>query len=150
MTERIPASQLKAVLGKQKAPRTDVEGPIHVAILAFLRWSLPDAVIHHSPNEVDMSGRQAARMVSRARDLGMRPGWPDIEILWRGRFWTIEVKAPDNHPTRDQRECGTEIIAQGGRWGVARSVDDARRLIGQWIAEPDAPTVPVEVRGKVR
>lgn len=152
MTDRIRAADLKAALrdtdGKQK--RQDREGPIHLAILDLVRLMLPGAVINHSPNETDMSGPQAARMVAKAKKLGMRPGYPDIAILWRGQFWTFEVKPPGAHPTSAQIECGRDIVENGGRWAVVRSVDEALRFLTMWIEGMPEPVQVLQVRGVVR
>lgn len=117
--------------------RSDREGPVHRAVLSYLTQVLPGAVIHHSPNETDLSGPQAMRMVARAKALGMLPGWPDLIVLWRGQFWAFEVKAPGNYPTIKQKQVGEAIEAQGGRWAVVRSVDDAEACVTEWKAAGD-------------
>jgi hypothetical protein len=154
MTERLSIVDLKRRLrekqsGKARAPRRELERPVHLAVLRYLELVLPGAVIHHSPNELDLGGdrNSKARAQARAKELGMRPGWPDIEVLWHGQFWTFEVKSPDGKPTRAQEECGAEIEAAGGRWAVVRSVDDARRCVEEWSRELRAGGTPVELRG---
>lgn len=117
--------------------KRDLEGPVHVACLNYLRLVLPGAAIHHSPNELDLGGDPKAKAIaqSKAKARGMRPGWPDIEVIWRGQFWTFEVKAGRNQPTKEQIACGEAIIAAGGRWAVVRSVDDVMALVLQWQTE---------------
>lgn len=116
-----------------KKPRRDIEGPIHRAILDALRLMLPAAVIHHSPNEVDLAGKNVARAIAKQRWNGTRKGWPDIEILYCGLFWTLEVKAGANKATDDQIACGRAIEEAGGRWAVVRSVDEAEAVIRSWM-----------------
>ena len=82
-----------------------------------------------------MRGPQAARMVAKARQLGTTKGWPDIEMLYQGRFWTFEVKAKGNYATPDQKACGALIEAAGGRWTVVRSIDDVQAAIEVWLDE---------------
>jgi hypothetical protein len=82
--------------------------------MQYLELALPyDAVAHHSPNEGKRSLR-AQRELKRAR---CRPGWPDIEIVWRGRFYGIELKTPRDAPSKAQREthrrlhyCGATVV----------------------------------------
>lgn len=153
MTARIPASELRAIMEKALKPkRVDREGPIHDACLRFLQLSLPGAAIHHSANELDLGGDRRAKAIAqaKAKKKGMRPGWPDIEVLWRGQFWTFEVKAEDGRVSTDQERCGADIIANGGRWAVVRSVDDVRRYVALWMAEMPEPVAMVELRGEVR
>lgn len=107
----------------------DREGPIHRAILDYLRLALPDAVIHHSPNERDMRGPAAIRQIIRARALGTRKGWPDIEVILPGRCLFFEVKSPGCYPTQEQREVGEALRALGHFWAVVRSVDDAEAAL---------------------
>ena len=115
--------------------RRDREGPIHRAVIAYLRLALPGAVIHHSPNEVGVRGRDIARAIAKAKHNGMIVGFPDIIVIWAGDVWTFEVKAPGNYPTDDQCEVGRMIRAQGGKWAVVRSVDDAAEAVSQWRSE---------------
>ena len=115
MTQRMTAEQFRTTT---KGKRQDVEGPIHKGILELLRLYLPGALVHHSPNEMDMAGdaEARARAIARAASLGTVKGWPDIEILWRGQFWALEVKAPGNGPSPEQQAVGEAIEARGGCW----------------------------------
>ena len=40
--------------------RVDRERPIHLAVLHYLRLKFPGCVIHHSPNELALKGREVA------------------------------------------------------------------------------------------
>lgn len=136
MTERMTAADLQAFYkaeGDHHAPRQDREGPIHRAIIAFLDFALPrDAVYHHSPNELDMAGPEAARQIAKARKLGTRKGWPDIEIIRGGRVWFLEVKAGSNMPDETQTECHEALYRAGCYIAVVRSVDDAEAVLRRW------------------
>jgi hypothetical protein len=96
---------------------------------------LPGAVIHHSPNEVGVKGRDIARAIAKAKHNGMIVGFPDIIVIWAGNVWTFEVKAPGNYPSDDQCEVGRMIRAQGGKWAVVRSADDAAEAVSAGRAE---------------
>lgn len=117
---------------KPRAKPRDLEGPIHRAILELIPVILPGAVPHHSPNEIDLASRDVARAIAKQRKNGTRKGWPDIEILWRGKFMTLEVKAGRNVPTDDQIECGRAIVEAGGRWAVVRSISEAESVLRAW------------------
>jgi hypothetical protein len=134
MTARIPASlfgemQRKAKPGKRLQP----ERGIHLAVLRFLRATLPPGTpIHHSPNELAMSGKSAARVVSGAKHMGMMPGWPDIEFVVGSVFYGVEVKAGKGRLTEAQKECRDMIVGAGGFYGVVHSVDDTHVLLDAW------------------
>lgn len=114
----------------------DVEGPIHKAILAYLRAALPGAVIHHSPNELNLSANPKSKAIAqaKAKAMGMLRGFPDLLVIYCGSVWCIEVKAPKGRISDAQQQVGADIEAMGGRWGIARSVDDARALVEAWKA----------------
>ncbi len=137
MTERIKAAELRAL---RTSKRRDQEGPIHKAILQYLRFALPTAVIHHSPNEMNLHADAKSKAIaqSKAKALGMMTGFPDILVLWRGVFLGIEVKAPGKSPTDDQVAVGEAITAAGGEWIVATSVRDVEAFVATWRAHLDA------------
>jgi hypothetical protein len=75
------------------------EDELHKIVSQWLGHALPaGSVFHHSPNE----GKRHVAYNARLKALGMRSGWPDIEIFVRQQFfWDgvpqpifIELKAP--------------------------------------------------------
>ena len=112
--------------------KRNLEGPIHAAILAYLRRQYPSAVIHHSASEVDVKGPLIARAISKQKKMGMLVGFPDLLMLHEGRFYSFEVKAEGGRTSPAQRAVGEAIIAAGGFWGVVRSIDDVKELMGEW------------------
>lgn len=135
MGDRMTAAQLQAFYkaeGDTSLPRRDLEGPIHRAILDLLALTLPpDAVWHHSPNELDMAGPEAARQIAKARKLGTRAGWPDIEIIWQGRAYFMEVKA-ESRQSDAQKEVEEDLVRAGACYAVVRSVREAEDALMQW------------------
>jgi hypothetical protein len=131
--------------------RRDVEGPIHRAVLDYLRYALPGAFIMHPANELNLGGDRKANAIAqaRAKSLGMLPGAPDIMALWHGSLWCFEVKAPAGRVSAPQAAVGEHIERMGGRWAVVRSVDDAAACVAAWMG--DAPrAVAVELRGAIK
>jgi hypothetical protein len=111
----------------------DREGPIHRAVIEFLRLSLPGAVIHASPNSFgDLNGPAIARQVAKAKHNGMVPGWPDIECFWMGHAMFFEVKAGRNTTQDSQKQVGAALVGQGAKWAVVRSVDDVDSSLTEW------------------
>lgn len=75
------------------------EGELHKLVSQWLDHALPaGSVFHHSPNE----GKRHVAYKARLAAMGMKSGWPDIEIFVRHQyFWDglpkpifIELKAP--------------------------------------------------------
>lgn len=134
--------------------RRDAEGPIHRAVLSWLRVVLPPPVIiHHSPNESRRPGR--AGDVERAMNAanGAVAGFPDIMgITFTGLFF-MEVKAPGGSLSPAQRDFRDRLAVLGyGRWAVVRSIDDAKDALAAWgIPTREAGSmVHLPVRGIVR
>lgn len=143
--ERLTAAQFRA---SQRAAPRDLEGPVHRAVLAYLRAALPGAVITHVPNETDLRGKEVARTIAKQKALGMLPGFPDLVAFWRGRVFAFEVKAGRNTASEAQLAVGLALEAQGVRWAVVRSVDEARACVERWRAEAPG-AVQVEMRGGI-
>lgn len=135
MKNRMTAAQLQEFYkadGDHSAPRQDREGPIHKGIIRFLDLALPsDAIYHHSPNELDMSGPEAARQIAKARKLGTKPGWPDIEIIWQGRIYFFEVKA-ETEQSKAQKSVELDLARAGASYAVVRSVTEAEAILKSW------------------
>ena len=112
---------------------TDAEGPIHLGIRDLLDVALPNrAVYHHSPNELDMSGKSAQLAVHKAKARGMRPGWPDFEIILDGRACFLEVKHPSGSLSDKQVETIRDLEVAGALVEVVRSVTEAESVLKKW------------------
>lgn len=105
----------------------------HLAILAYLRTALlGNPVIHHSPNELGIKGKEAARQVAKHKHLGMEPGFPDlVAFTFHGPLF-FEVKAAANKPTAPQEACHADLRRMNYRVAVVRSIDDVRAALAAW------------------
>ena len=121
---------------KAKAPRP-LEAAIQVAIVRYLRLALPGAVIHASPGGAKLAGNARDRGIAmhKLKSMGMLVGFPDLIVLWRGSLFALEVKRSGEDPDEDQLWVGRRIVANGGKWAVVRSVDDAKACLAEWRTE---------------
>ncbi|SEN87439.1 VRR-NUC domain-containing protein [Paracoccus alcaliphilus] len=116
-----------------KRKRSDVEGPIHKDILAYLRALFPAASIHHSPNSIGLSGKQIQRQIAHNEAMGTRKGYPDIEVIEIGPVvMMFEVKAPGNYPDADQRKLHDHLRSLGCLVAVVRSRKDVDAALSDW------------------
>ena len=113
----------------------DIEGPIHKAILAWLRVALPKSECSepwHTPN----GGARSAIEGKKMKDMGTMAGIPDLLFLRRenggGRLYCIEVKAPDETLSRPQVAVSGMLEKYGAYVAVAHSVDEARAAVRRW------------------
>lgn len=85
----------------------------------------------------------AARINSGAMKMGGRyikfgfTGCSDVvgqmKATFGGAFLAIETKSPKKYATPEQREFLKKVTDAGGCAGVVRSVDDAKKLIDDWV-----------------
>ncbi len=126
--------------------RQSPERIVHLAVLDFLRAVLfGNPVIHHSPNELGLSGAAAARQVAKHKHLGMTSGFPDlVAFTFHGPLF-FEVKAEGNYPTPAQRAVHADLERMGYRCAVVRSIDDVRVALARW----GIPTRETEPNGEM-
>lgn len=63
---------------------------------------------------------------------GLRAGWPDIQIIYRGRFYGIELKGLKGTLSHEQRVCHKAIENAGGAVVVCRSMQDVLAALETW------------------
>ena len=109
--------------------RIDREGPIHRSILAYLRYALPGAVIHHSPNEGTRGGRRGIMDGKKRKAMGVLAGYPDFVIHYRGKTVLLEVKAPGGSVSKAQKAVISSLRLAGAPCRVVRGVDEAKDFL---------------------
>lgn len=63
----------------------------------------------------------------------MKPGIPDMFVLFRGRLIGIELKAKKGTLSDAQDQAQTRLLLAGAVYHVARSVEEARDFLKQII-----------------
>ena len=116
------------------ASQIATEAQIQIAMVGWLRIVLPPtAIVHHAKNEGNRGGRLGQMDGGKAQAMGVRPGAPDLMIFWQHDIYMIEVKAPGKNASRVQILFREDMAANGfHHWGIARSIDDARRLLQEF------------------
>ena len=101
------------------------EQALHRTVADYLRAVLPaDAAWTTFP-----AGGGGAARGGQLKVIGLIPGWPDIQILYRGRFLGIELKAEKGRVSADQDACMKRIVTAGGTWALCRSIEDVERTL---------------------
>jgi hypothetical protein len=103
------------------------EEQIQGAVCDFLDSALPaDAVWFHPPN----GGHRHAAVAAKLKWLGVKPGIPDIVIVWRGRAIFIELKAQKGSLSEAQKAMQSRLVLSGAVvFEVARSVDEVEGFL---------------------
>ena len=113
---------------ERKKP-VDHEGPIHRQILKELHAILPRAAfVFHVPN----GGARNAIVGAKLKALGTVAGIPDLCIVYLGRAFFLEIKAPRG--TLDKPQVAVfELLQQAGAHvALVRSSDEARDVARRW------------------
>lgn len=62
---------------------------------------------------------------------GSKPGDPDIIACYKGRYVAIEAKSPIGVLSPIQKARRDEIRKAGGIYGIVRTIEDVKNLIGE-------------------
>ena len=101
------------------------ERSLHRAVADYLALALPaDCAWTTFP-----AGSGGKARGGQLKAAGLRPGWPDLQFLYRGRFLGIELKSAKGRVREAQDECMRLIVAAGGTWASARTLDDVERIL---------------------
>lgn len=112
--------------------RSAKEMQIHLAIADLLRVSAyPRTIWFHPANE----GARSAVAGAKLKRLGMLPGVADFAfVLPDGRGAFIEVKTDDGKQSLEQLAFQSRCYEAGVPYAVARSLDEAKSVLGKWGA----------------
>jgi hypothetical protein len=105
------------------------EREIQAAVAQFLNFALPaDAMFHHSP----MEGKRGWKAQADLKSSGAQAGFPDIVILWQGRAFTIELKAPKKYLSPVQKVAHRRLEKAGIPIRVCHSVTEVAMTLADW------------------
>ena len=115
------------------------EAELHKMIVDYLQVALPSgSVVHHSPNE----GRHKVAYRAKQKRLGMRAGWPDLEIFVQRTWWRddtpwspifLEIKTPKGRVSPAQKAVHAELETAGCAVAVVRSVEDVAEILATYL-----------------
>lgn len=91
-------------------------------------------LLHHSPN----GGKRNAIEAAKFKAMGVRAGFPDLILcVARGKYHGlfVELKTAKGRQTDNQKYFQKALEAQGYRYEVARSLDEFRRIVTQYMNE---------------
>jgi len=105
---------------------THPERDLQKSVVGMLRKIVPPdipwtAVLHGVFLTHDKE--QNMRRGKLLKDMGLNPGWADIQFIWKQRLIAIELKA-DGRLSDAQKDMSTLITLQGGVWKTCRSVEE--------------------------
>lgn len=122
--------------GKRRTKYKSPERGLQLAVVKYLDQALPeDAIYHHSPNRA----LRGPIEISYYKRLGTKFGWPDIEIIYRGWAYGIELKAGKGSLTKSQGLVHADLSRAGLHVAICTSVDEVQAALDGW-------SIPVRAR----
>lgn len=106
------------------------ETDLHRAAATYLTVVLPPTVwwstIGHGGFKLDV------RTAARLKSMGLKAGVPDLMLVYDGRAYFAELKAPKGKLSPAQLDTHEKLLRAGAAPHVCRSVDDLRLSLQQW------------------
>jgi len=102
------------------------EDSLHITVAEWLNLALPpDSAWHHSPNEnkAHVAWRQ------KLKKRGTCAGWPDIEIIYQGKIYFIELKYGKNKVSDKQKLCHDYIMRGGAPVAVCYTLFEVQEAL---------------------
>lgn len=115
--------------GIEARKRQHLEDDLQAAVCTFLKWALPvNATYWAVPNGGKRHNREAARMTKT----GLKPGVPDLHVVYDGRLYCLELKAPKGTLSAVQTQMIEKLTLCGVPTVVVRSVEDVEHHLRLW------------------
>ena len=122
------------------------ERDLHKAVAQFLALALPKNAVWTTFPAGGGGTVRGAQLKAR----GLMAGWPDVQILWDGLFYGVELKAAHGRLSPEQRACGEAIAAAGGYYKIIRSLEELQDWFPRVGIPLRASTGPAAKPGRKR
>ncbi len=110
------------------------EQQLHIAVAQYLDLALPKAdtaLPGGIPWTTIAHGGGGKIRGALLKAMGLKPGWPDIHILFAGAHY-IELKKEGGKLSKAQKAVHAAIRGAGGRVAVCRSIQDVEETLRDW------------------
>lgn len=105
--------------------RRMTEAQLHKAVAQYLAAALPPECVWTTFPAGGGGKVRGAQLKAR----GLRPGWPDIQLVVGGSFVGIELKTPSGKVDAEQIACHDAIRKAGGYVFVCRSMEGVAAVL---------------------
>ena len=121
---------------RARRPQRHMEDALQKACVAWFDYThrALSPYLHHSPN----GGLRNAAEAAKFKAMGVRAGFPDLVLLVpRGKrpFLAIELKYGRNGQSERQKAYQRALEAVGARYAVVRTVEEFKRIIGEYLEQ---------------
>jgi hypothetical protein len=109
--------------------RAQPEAALHKAVAHYLPMVLAPEVVWTTVGHGGGGKVRGAQL----KAMGLRAGWPDIQLMWRygnaTRVLCIELKSASGRLEPEQRACADDLERAGAIVLVARSLDAVKGIL---------------------
>ncbi len=113
------------------------EENLQIRCIKYLTYRYSHLLWHHSPNEAKRTIAQAAF----EKQCGMRPGWPDLEILDRDKVIFVEFKTPKGRQSPEQKKVQELLQKLGYFYTIVRTYEDFTALCHAHFGDERDPDI---------
>lgn len=98
-------------------------------VARYLEHALsPDISWWHTPN----GGKRSKAEAGRFKAMGVKAGIPDLLFFHRSQLDAIELKVGKNNLTSKQEDVRDQLLREGARYAVCRSLSDVCDTLDEW------------------
>src|SRR3990167_8130944 len=130
---RMTAAQDRAAPAKRQH-KHNAEAQLHRAVAIYIAMAVPHDAVWTTVGHGGGGRIRGAQL----KAMGLRAGWPDVQILWRGSFLGIELKSDAGRISPAQDETAAAIERAGGEVHLARNLDDVGLISRKFFTGPAA------------
>ena len=127
---RMTAAQYRAAPAKRR--HSTPEAQLHRAVAIYIAMAVPHDAVWTTVGHGGGGRIRGAQL----KAMGLRAGWPDVQILWRGSFLGIELKSDTGRVSPAQGETADAIERAGGEVHLARNLDDVGLILRKFFTGP--------------
>lgn len=119
------------------------EEKFHIQVAKFLNLALPTDSFWTTTPTVASSITMGARLKAK----GYVRGTPDLQIVYQGRSFWIELKSAEGRVSADQRIVATLLTRAGAKVGLAYDLNDVQQWLDEWCIPLSARIDPRSITG---
>lgn len=111
------------------------ESKIQQAAFTYLRNRYPElyGCLYHVPNGGFRDSLTASLMTGQ----GLTPGVQDLHLVWGGKLYLIEIKAPQGEVSPEQKYVHSQHAKQGFSTYIFRSSEDIISFVESVLTDSD-------------
>ena len=110
--------------------RQHPEDDFHVTVAQYLgverNVALPDDAVWTT---IEPGGKRGKREAGRLKAKGLKPGLPDIIVIYRGQLICFELKAPGGALSKAQKAMHAQLVEAGALIHTVKRVEEAEGFL---------------------